>query len=115
MKKNESVEELKDIKEMIEKLDKIADKINEGVKLDNDDEKDIIGWFLNEMENADKEDCSIIIEHKDGLTKLEINGGRATLLLTLVNAIKNIKEQMEIDEWEWHLFETISKPHKEEK
>lgn len=115
MKKNESVEELKDIKEMIEKLDKIADKINEGVKLDNDDEKDIIGWFLNEMENADKEDCSIIIEHKDGLTKLEINGERATLLLTLVNAIKHIKEQMEIDDWEWHLFETISKPHKEEK
>ena len=115
MKKNESVEELKDIKEMIEKLDKIADKVTKGDKLNNKDEEDIIGWFINEMENADKEDCSIIIEHKNGLSKVELNGGRATLLLTLLNAIKHIKEQMEIDDWEWHLFETITHPHKVEK
>ena len=88
-------------KEIDELLDSLKEIITKASKIPTEEE------VKKKFNEALKEPCKILIETKNENTRMNIEGGRLTILLTIAGAEKGILNQLECSKDEFEFIKKI--------
>lgn len=98
------------LEKLLDDLKELKEILDDGKEISDEEIKETLDTFKEMVKEGINEPCEIIIKKdKKGVSNIKVESkGRMALLLTLINAVKSMKEKYDISQFEWDFIEKIT-------